>query len=194
MTAIAHPIGIYIFGLGGGFLLPILYQLGHRWLHAGFVIAFAEMTLCTVLPAFEVLRTGIAIEILTAGALPPVSISLRFGPMEAAVSASATLVAALLAISFWDTLRTPPSACRRMATICASVYLLVFIQNLLMHLAEKILLMQPLTFGGDWGRRRGEVCCVKSTFNRSKVAQRQNHQSISLVWSTCVVSVCGLDS
>ena len=34
--------------------------------------------------------------------------------------------------------------------ICASVYLLVFIQNLLMHLAEKILLIQPLTFGGDY--------------------------------------------
>jgi hypothetical protein len=30
------------------------------------------------------------------------------------------------------------------------VYLLVFIQNLLVHLAEKILLMQPLTFGGDY--------------------------------------------
>jgi hypothetical protein len=34
--------------------------------------------------------------------------------------------------------------------ICASVYLLVFIQNLLVHLAEKILLLQPLTFGGDY--------------------------------------------
>ena len=34
--------------------------------------------------------------------------------------------------------------------ICASVYLLVFIRNLLMHLAEKILLIQPLTFGGDY--------------------------------------------
>ena len=34
--------------------------------------------------------------------------------------------------------------------ICASVYLLVFIRNLLVHLAEKILLMQPLTFGGDY--------------------------------------------
>jgi len=30
------------------------------------------------------------------------------------------------------------------------VYLLVFIRNLLVHLAEKILLMQPLTFGGDY--------------------------------------------
>jgi len=34
--------------------------------------------------------------------------------------------------------------------ICASVYLLVFMRNLLMHLSEKILLMQPLTFGGDY--------------------------------------------
>ncbi|MFN3825930.1 MAG: hypothetical protein ACK4RN_18345, partial [Pseudorhodobacter sp.] len=39
---------------------------------------------------------------------------------------------------------------RRIAMICASVYLLVFIQNLLVHPAEKILLMQPLTFGGDY--------------------------------------------
>jgi len=37
--------------------------------------------------------------------------------------------------------------------ICASVYLLVFIRNLLMHLVEKILLMQPLTFGGDYHLR-----------------------------------------
>jgi LysR family transcriptional regulator, nitrogen assimilation regulatory protein len=34
--------------------------------------------------------------------------------------------------------------------ICASVYLLVFIRDLLVHLAEKILLMQPLTFGGEY--------------------------------------------
>jgi hypothetical protein len=34
--------------------------------------------------------------------------------------------------------------------ICASVYLLVFIRNLLVHLAEKILLIQPLNFGGDY--------------------------------------------
>src|SRR6056297_508497 len=34
--------------------------------------------------------------------------------------------------------------------ICASVYLLVFIRNLLVHLAEIILLLQPLNFGGDY--------------------------------------------
>ena len=106
MSAVFHPTGIYLFGLGGGFLLPILYQLGPRCLHAGFWIALSGMTACAVLPAFEVLGSGIAIDIFTAGAAPPLSINLRFGPWEAAVSASATLVAALLAVGFWETLRT----------------------------------------------------------------------------------------
>jgi hypothetical protein len=43
---------------------------------------------------------------------------------------------------------TPPSAFHKIAMICATAYRLVFMQSLLMHLAEKILLMQPLTFGG----------------------------------------------
>jgi|GEM_PF-1380561 hypothetical protein len=34
--------------------------------------------------------------------------------------------------------------------ICASVYLLVFIRILLVRLAEKILLLQPLIFRGDY--------------------------------------------
>ncbi len=34
--------------------------------------------------------------------------------------------------------------------IYASIYLLVFIGILLVHLAEKILLLQPLNFGGDY--------------------------------------------
>ena len=34
--------------------------------------------------------------------------------------------------------------------ICASVYLLVFIQNLLVYLAVKILLSHPTKFGGDY--------------------------------------------
>ena len=46
--------------------------------------------------------------------------------------------------------------------ICASVYLLVFIQNLPVHLAENILLMQPLTFGGDYPGTRNCVCGVNN--------------------------------
>ena len=39
---------------------------------------------------------------------------------------------------------------RSIAMICASVYLLVCTRNLLMHLAEKILLMQILAVGGAY--------------------------------------------
>ena len=39
---------------------------------------------------------------------------------------------------------------RRIARIWGSLYLVIFIQSLLMHLAEKILLLQPLSFGGDY--------------------------------------------
>jgi hypothetical protein len=45
---------------------------------------------------------------------------------------------------------TPPSAWRKIARIRGSLYLVIFIQNLLIHIAEKILLPQPLTFGGDY--------------------------------------------
>jgi hypothetical protein len=42
----------------------------------------------------------------------------------------------------------PPSAWRRIARIWGSLYLVIFIQNLLVHLAEKILLIKPLNLGG----------------------------------------------
>ena len=44
------------------------------------------------------------------------------------------------------------------------MYLLVFIQNLLVHLAEKILLIQPLTFGGDYPARQLTDPFDKGTF------------------------------
>lgn len=103
--ALVHPLGIYLFGLGGGFLLPVLYQLGKGWLQVGFILAFLGMILCAVAPALTVLQSGVPIAITTAGAQPPLSIDLRFGPWEAAVSACATLTAGLLAIAFWEEIR-----------------------------------------------------------------------------------------
>ena len=50
------------------------------------------------------------------------------------------------------------------------MYLLVFIQNPLMHLAEKILLTQPLTFGADYtlgkpvARARFEISHIRVRF------------------------------
>lgn len=48
---------------------------------------------------------------------------------------------------------TPPSAWRRIARIariCGSLNLLVFHQNLLDHIAEKILLLKPINWWGDY--------------------------------------------
>jgi hypothetical protein len=46
---------------------------------------------------------------------------------------------------------TPPLAWRKIARIWGSLYLVIFIQNLLVYLAEKILLLQPLLSGGITG-------------------------------------------
>lgn len=65
--------------------------------------------------------------------------------------------------------------------ICASVYLLVFIRNLLVHLAEKILLSQPLTFGGDYpGLPVGE------SLSYGKTAVVSNNSSLPEVSSDLV--------
>ena len=44
---------------------------------------------------------------------------------------------------------SPPTAFGRIAMICVAVYLRVFLQNPLVHLAEKMPLMQRITFGGS---------------------------------------------
>ena len=40
-----HPLNIFIIGLGGGFLIPLLYRLGQLWLSVIFILALAGMTL-----------------------------------------------------------------------------------------------------------------------------------------------------
>jgi hypothetical protein len=45
---VAHlldPLNIFILGLGGGFLLPLLNLLGRGWASAAFIGALAAMTL-----------------------------------------------------------------------------------------------------------------------------------------------------
>ena len=43
-----HPLNIFILGLGGGFLIPLLNRLGKTWVVAGFIAALAAMTLISV--------------------------------------------------------------------------------------------------------------------------------------------------
>ena len=44
----------------------------------------------------------------------------------------------------------PPSACFKIPNICVSLNRLVFIVNLLVHFAEKILLLNPINARGDY--------------------------------------------
>ncbi len=105
LAGLFQPMGIFIFGIGGGFLIPILYRLGKPWLHGGFAMGLGGLTLSSLVPLLIVLQTGIPIEVLTAGAAPPLSINLRLGLAEGAVAASVNVVACLLAMALWDRLR-----------------------------------------------------------------------------------------
>ena len=41
VASLFHPLNIFLLGLGGGFVIPLLYRLGNAWLHAGFWLALA---------------------------------------------------------------------------------------------------------------------------------------------------------
>lgn len=105
LAGLFQPMGIFLYGIGGGFLIPILHRLGKPWLHGGFVLALGGLTLSSIVPLLSVLHTGIPIDILTAGAEPPLSINLTLGLAEGAVAASVNVVACLLAMALWDRLR-----------------------------------------------------------------------------------------
>ena len=60
--------------------------------------------------------------------------------------------------------------------ICPSVYLLVLIQNFLVHLAEKTLLIQPLTFRGNYpGSGTGQV---KHRYHDPQIKKRQTRHHL----------------
>lgn len=105
LSGLFQPMGIFLFGIGGGFLIPILHRLGKPWLHGGFALFLLGLTLSSLVPLLVVLRDGVPLEILTAGATPPLAINLRFGLAEGAVAASVNVVACLLAMALWDRLR-----------------------------------------------------------------------------------------
>lgn len=100
-----HPLNIFIAGLGGGFAIPLLYRLGKPWLHGGFIAALCAIALISGVSFFGLLHGDPAIEMLTAGALPPLSINLRFGLWEGFFAFGVNLVALLGALHLWDRLR-----------------------------------------------------------------------------------------
>ncbi|MGF6934591.1 formate hydrogenlyase subunit 3/multisubunit Na+/H+ antiporter MnhD subunit [Paraburkholderia sp. UCT70] len=105
VAALFHPLHIFILGLGGGFVIPLLYRLGKPWLTLGFFIALCGIVLVSGVSFYGLLDGGDTIEVLTAGALPPVSINLRFGLWEGFFTFSVNVVALLGALHLWDRLR-----------------------------------------------------------------------------------------
>ena len=98
--SLLHPLNIFILGLGGGFLIPLLNRLGKTWVVAGFIAALAAMTLISAVCAVRLFRGVEPIEILTGGSTPPYSINLRMGLAEAFAATSVNLIGLLGAFYF----------------------------------------------------------------------------------------------
>ncbi len=105
MSALFHPLNIYILGLGGGFLIPLLYRLAKGWLAPVFFAALSGIVLVSAVAFARVLAGAPAIEVMTAGAMPPVSISLRLGLAEGFFCLAVNAVSWLGAIHMWPRLR-----------------------------------------------------------------------------------------
>ena len=100
VTGLLHPLNIFIIGLGGGFLIPLVNRLGQAWLSSVFVVALACMTLISGVCLFNLSRGAAPIEILTAGGAPPYSINLRVGLAESVFAFAVNVVALLGALYF----------------------------------------------------------------------------------------------
>lgn len=93
VESLLHPLNIYIVGLGGAFLIPLLYRIGANAVAMTLVIALGAMTLITGLAVWRLVHGAVPIEILTGGAMPPIAINLRLGLPEAIFSFAVNLVA-----------------------------------------------------------------------------------------------------
>jgi hypothetical protein len=89
-VSLFHPLNIFLIGLGGGFIIPLLSRLGRAWLTAGFFLALVGITAVSGVSFLDILNGGQAIEVLTAGSPPPISINLRFGPRKGSSPSAST--------------------------------------------------------------------------------------------------------
>lgn len=99
-----QPLNIFLFGLGGGFLIPLLYRIGKPLPALAFWTALVGIVAVSGVNLWSVANGHPAIEVLTAGAVPPVSINLRFGLWEGAFAFSVNVAALLGAWQLWPRL------------------------------------------------------------------------------------------
>lgn len=110
VSALFHPLNIFILGLGAGFALPLLANIGSHAPRAGFAVALAGMFVVTVASLIALGGDMPAIEIFTGGGLPPFTINLRFGIAEGFFVLCINAIAILGAWQMWPRLRESYSA------------------------------------------------------------------------------------
>jgi formate hydrogenlyase subunit 3/multisubunit Na+/H+ antiporter MnhD subunit len=98
--SLAHPLNIFILGLGGGFLIPLVNLLGKRWVSATFVLALAAMTAIAAVCTVQLYHGAEPIEITTGGSIPPYSINLRMGLAEAFAATGVGILGVLGSLYF----------------------------------------------------------------------------------------------
>jgi formate hydrogenlyase subunit 3/multisubunit Na+/H+ antiporter MnhD subunit len=96
--SLAQPLNIFILGLSGGFLIPLINLLAKRWVPVVFILALAAMTAISVACAIELVSKPI--QIATGGSIPPYSINLRMGLPEAFAATSVNVLGLLGALYF----------------------------------------------------------------------------------------------
>ena len=92
MSGVLDPLGIFIAGLGGGFLIPLADSVRRGGAAFVFVLALTAMTLISGGALLRLTQGAAPFEILTGGAPPPLAINLRMGLPEALVAFTVNLV------------------------------------------------------------------------------------------------------
>ena len=98
--SLTQPLAIFIVGLGGGFLIPLVDLLGKKWVAGAFVWALAAMTTISAICVFRFLHGAAPIEVLTGGSTPPYAINLHMGLAEAFAATSVNLLGLFGALYF----------------------------------------------------------------------------------------------
>jgi len=94
------PLNIFIVGLGGAFLIPLLNRLGRSWPAAALLFALSAMTMISGVSLWRLVGGAAPIAMHTGGANPPYAINLRIGLLEAVFAFVINVVALVGASSF----------------------------------------------------------------------------------------------
>jgi len=105
-----QPLGIYIFALGAGFLIPLIYRANRNSAILVFIATLLIMTVIAGLNLLAITNGTSVMDIETAGIKPPFSINLRFGLFEGGFVLAVNAVALLAALHYLPTLKQHASA------------------------------------------------------------------------------------